>query len=193
MKHIEEQRLEQDLEYRFNYLCEFIGFGQADIDTILGAAPLLAKVVPALVDAVYVKLHTYDSTWRHFVPLQSGYQGVLPAEGTIPDPEHAVIKFRKEKLANYLARLVTGPYDGRMVKYLDFVGAIHTSNAGASNIHVPLIQMNALMGFVADAITATIYSFDLPAADKLRALRAFGKLLWIQNDLITRHYQARDK
>jgi hypothetical protein len=25
----------------------------------------------------------------------------------------------------------------------------------------------------------------------VRTLRAFNKLLWIQNDLITRHYQAR--
>jgi len=41
---------------------------------------------------------------------------------------------------------------------------------------------------VADAITATILSFDIPAESKAAAIRAFGKLLWIQNDLITRHY-----
>lgn len=190
MKHIDEARLETDLEYRFEYLTEFIEFGDADIQTILGAAPLLAGVVPTLVDAVYAKLHAYDATWRHFAPAQSGYSGALPVSGAAPDPTHPVIAFRKEKLTNYLVRLVTGPYDGRMIKYLDFVGAIHTSKAGAANINVPLVQMNALMGFVADAITATICSFDLPADAKTKALRAFGKLLWIQNDLITRHYQT---
>ena len=49
--------------------------------------------------------------------------------------------------------------------------------------------MNALMGFVADAINATILGFDIPADAKAAAIRAFRKLLWIQNDLITRHYQ----
>ena len=46
------------------------------------------------------------------------------------------------------------------------------------------------MGFVADAFNATILSFDIPADAKAKAIRAFGKLLWIQNDLITRHYQG---
>src|SRR6185295_11052603 len=95
-----------------------------------------------------------------------------------------VIGFRREKLTHYLVRLVKGPYDAKMVKYLDFVGAIHTSKAGSANISVPLIQMNALMGFVADALTATICGFAISPEDKTNALRAFGELLWIQNDLL---------
>jgi len=55
---------------------------------------------------------------------------------------------------------------------------------------VPLVQMNALMGFVADAVNATILGFDLPAETKTAAVRAFSKLLWLQNDLINRHYAA---
>jgi hypothetical protein len=54
---------------------------------------------------------------------------------------------------------------------------------------VPLVQMNALMGFVADAFIATIVGLNLPREAEVKALRAFNKLLWIQNDLITRHYQ----
>ena len=48
MRHIDEGRLETDLAYRFEYLTEFIGFGHEDVSVILGAAPLLAPVVPAL-------------------------------------------------------------------------------------------------------------------------------------------------
>jgi hypothetical protein len=51
--------------------------------------------------------------------------------------------------------------------------------------------MNALMGFVADALTATILGLGFDRETEAKALRAFGKLLWIQNDLITRHYQAK--
>jgi hypothetical protein len=48
--------------------------------------------------------------------------------------------------------------------------------------------MNALMGFVADAINATIMSLEIPQEAKNQAIRSFSKLLWIQNDLINRHY-----
>jgi len=86
--------------------------------------------------------------------------------------------------------LVTKPYDGKMLEYLDMVGKIHTPRAGSQEIDVPLVQMNALMGFVADAFTATILGLGLPREVEVKTLRAFGKLLWLQNDLIARHYAA---
>lgn len=46
------------------------------------------------------------------------------------------------------------------------------------------------MGFVSDALITTILSLNLDAETNSRTLRAFNKLLWLQNDLITRHYQA---
>lgn len=190
MKHIDEDRLESDLGYRFAYLAEFMGFGQEDIDVIHGAAPLLAPVVPALVDAVYEKLHGYDATWRHFVPRQAGYEGDVPQTLDALTLDHPQIAFRKHHLGRYLERLVTAPYDAKMVTYLDTVGKMHTPAAGSGSINVPLVQMNALLGFVADAVNATILGFDIPADAKAKAIRAFSKLLWIQNDLIVRHYAA---
>lgn len=190
MKQIDEARLESDLGYRFQYLTEFMGFTADDIATIKGAAPLLAPLVPALVDAVYVKLFAYTSTWRHFLPRQHGYAGAVPAKLEELTPDHPQIKFRKQHLAQYLEKLVTGAYDGKMVEYLDVVGKIHTHKLGNKDIEVPLVQMNALMGFVADAVNATILGFDIPADAKAKAIRAFSKLLWLQNDLIVRHYAA---
>jgi hypothetical protein len=49
--------------------------------------------------------------------------------------------------------------------------------------------MNALMGFVADALTNVLLSLGLDRQTEVRTVRAFQKLLWLQNDLITRHYQ----
>ena len=190
MKHIDEPRLESDLGYRFGYLAEFMGFGADDVAAIHAAAPALAPLVPALVDAVYDKLFSYDSTKRHFVPRQSGYEGPAPEGIESLTQEHEQIQFRKSHLARYLAKLVTAPYDGRMVNYLDQVGKIHTYKAGSPELDVPLVQMNALMGFVADALVATIQGLGLDDKTERRTLRAFNKLLWLQNDLITRHYQA---
>lgn len=190
MKTIDESRLESDLEYRFNYLIEFMGFTPGDIAAIHGAAPLLAPVVPTLVDAVYDKLFGYDATKRHFLTRQSGYEGPTPSSMEDLDQNHEMIQFRKNHLARYLTSLVTKPYDESMVKYLDFVGRIHTPQAGNPELDVPLVQMNALMGFVSDALVATIMGLDLEEAKKTETLRAFNKLLWVQNDLIGRHYNA---
>ena len=191
MKRINEKQLETDLGYRFAYLTEFVGFGEEDIQAIHEAAAHLAPLVPALVDAVYVKLFSYDATKRHFVPRQYGYEGPLPESVESLGLDHELIKFRKEHLARYLTALVTRPYDGKMVEYLDMVGKIHTEKAGNKDLFVPLVQMNALMGFVADALTNTIYQLNLEREQEIRTVRAFNKLLWLQNDLINRHYQAR--
>lgn len=188
MQHIDEPRLESDVAYRFQYLTEFMGFGAEDIAAIHGAAGALAPLVPGLVDAVYDKLHTYDATWRHFLPRQSGYEGAVPTQLDQLTPDHEQIQFRKQHLARYLVALVSKPYDEKMLQYLDMVGKIHTPKAGSASINVPLVQMNALMGFVADAFHATILGLGLDRETEIRTLRAFSKLLWLQNDLIARHY-----
>ena len=189
MIHVNEQRLESDVNYRFQYISEFLGFGAEDVAAIHAAASVIAPVVPALVNAVYDQLQHYDATWRHFVPRQTGYEGNVPKTLEEVTQDHEMIRFRKEHLGRYLTALVSKPYDGKMVAYLDMVGKMHTPKAGSKELSVPLVQMNALLGFVADALTNTILGLSLERAHEIRTLRAFGKLLWLQNDLINRHYQ----
>lgn len=190
MQTIDEPRLESDLEYRFGYLTEFVGFNEEDIAAIHGSAEHLGPLVPTLVDAVYDKLFSYDATKRHFTPRQSGYEGPVPDDLASLSQDHEMIEFRKQHLGRYLTRLVSDPYDAKLVGYLDLVGKIHTPKAGSAELDVPLVQMNALMGFVSDALIATIFGLGLNAETTARTVRAFNKLLWLQNDLITRHYQV---
>lgn len=190
MKTIDEPKLEKDLGYRFQYQADFMGFGPDDVAAIHAAAPALAPVVPALVDAVYDRLHSYTATWRHFVPRQHGYTGDIPPDLNSLTMDHPQIAFRKQHLGRYLVNLVTKPYDGKMLEYLDMVGKIHTPKAGSKELDVPLVQMNALMGFVSDALVNTILSLNLPRETEAKTLRAFCKLLWLQNDLIVRHYAS---
>lgn len=190
MKHIDEEKLEVDLSYRFQYLVEFIGITEDDLGAVHGAAGILGPLVPALVDAVYDQLFTYDCTKRHFVPRQSGYEGEIPESLETLTLDHEMIQFRKQHLARYLESLVTRPYDAKMVEYLDMVGKIHTPKAGSKDLDVPLVQMNALMGFVSTALISTILGLNLDRETEVKTLVAFNKLLWVQNDLITRHYQA---
>lgn len=121
---------------------------------------------------------------------QHGYEGPIPDNIETLTLDHEQITFRKSHLANYLNKLVTAEYNTDLVQYLDYVGKIHTSKSGSAKLDIPLVQMNALLGFVSDALLNTILGLGLDHDVEARTLRAFNKLLWIQNDLISRHYQT---
>lgn len=188
MKSIDERKLESDPQYRYDYLAEFIGFDAEDAALIQGAAPYLGPIIPELVDRTYARLLAYDATARHFLPRQQGYDGPTPADLSALTAGHPQLQFRKEHLARYFLQLIGRSYDAKMVLYLDMVGKIHTSAAGNAEIQVPLVQMNALMGLLSDLLAETITGFPLDPPTITRTQRAFQKLLWIQNDFITRHY-----
>ena len=189
MKRIDETRLESDLDYRYQYLTEFIGFDDEDVAAIHGVAGHLAPAIPDVVDSTYERLLAYDATARHFVPRQHGHDGPVPDSLEMLSADHAQIQFRKEHLSRYLMQLIGHAYNAKMISYLDTVGKIHTPKAGNKEIAVPLVQMNALMGVLSDALTRRILELDLDQNTKIRTMLAFNKLLWIQNDLISKHYQ----
>ena len=188
MQTIDEARLESDIEYRYQFLCDFIGFTDEDVKTIQGLVVHLAPVIPSVVEQTYEKLLSYDATARHFVPRQHGYEGATPDSISDLSTNHEQIQFRKEHLTRYLMQLVGRAYDAKMIAYLDMVGKIHTPKAGNSAIDVPLVQMDALMGLISDILIQTITELNIEAEQKLGAIRAFSKLLWVQNDFIVRHY-----
>ena len=188
MHTIDEPRLEADSQYRYEYLADFIGFGPEDAALIQGSAMYLGPLIPQLVDKTYEKLLHYDATARHFVPRQAGYDG--PVTGSLKDLNQAdpQVRFRKEHLSRYFMQLLGRTFDGKMVLYLDMVGKIHTPQAGNSEIDVPLVQMNALMGLLSDILAEALSQQPFDTTTAFKTLRAFQKLLWIQNDFITRHY-----
>lgn len=71
---------------------------------------------------------------------------------------------------------------------MDTIGRMRTTKAGMASIHVPLIHMSAMMGYIADLVIGEVAAFDLEAHVKLRGLRSLSKLRWLQNDLLARHY-----
>lgn len=188
MRQIDESKLETDLLYRFEYLVEFIGFTQEDASAIQELGPQLGPLIPQIVDRTYERLLAYDATARHFVPKQAGFGGTPPTNIGDLSASHPQIQFRKEHLSRYLMQILGRTCDAKLVPYLDMVGKIHTKGAGNPEIVVPLVQMNALMGAFADIVTEQIGSLPIEAGTAMRSIRAFNKLLWIQNDFITRQY-----
>jgi hypothetical protein len=190
MQKIDESKLESDIQYRYEYLAGFIGFGATDAAAIQAFAPHLGPRIPELVDKTYEKLLAYNATARHLVPPQHGYEGELPKDIADIGPDHPQVQFRKDHLNRYFMQLISRSYDAKMVVYLDMVGKIHTPAAGNKQIHIPLVQMNAFIGLISDLLIEAVFASTLDTAAACKTIRAFSKLLWIQNDLIQRHYAA---
>lgn len=193
METIDEEQLESDTNYRFKYLAEFIGFADDDKQAIQAFATHLGPRIGDIVDVTYEHLLRYDATARHFVPQQHGFDGDPPIDLESLTLDHPQIQFRKDHLNRYLMHLIGRSYDAKMVMYLDTVGKMHTSKAGNKFIRIPLVQMNALMGLLADILNTEILESQLDDESKAKTFRAFSKLLWIQNDFINRHYALADQ
>ena len=129
------------------------------------------EIIPDLKRKVYFKrLNFMDK----FYPIQGQFDVVFCRNVLIYFERHV-----QEQVINKICKFIpTGGYF--------FLG--HSESILGMN--VPLVQMNALMGFVADAVNATILGLEIPDDAKGAAIRSFSKLLWIQNDLINRHYAA---
>jgi len=188
MQTIDESKLETDIQYRYEYLAEFIGFGPDEAATIQAFAPHLGPRITELVEKTYTRLLSYDATARHFLQKQHGCEGNLPEDLSDLDANHPQVKFRKDHLNRYFMQLIGRSYDAKMVQYLDMVGKIHTPGAGNQQINVPLIQMNALIALLSDMLMEAIFESPLNGEKAVETQRAFNKFMWIQNDFVTRHY-----
>ncbi|KAJ2321811.1 hypothetical protein IWW52_000505 [Coemansia sp. RSA 2704] len=191
MKHIDHDSLYTDLEYRFNHVSEFIGFTSEDQELIRKSGSVVAGLVPTIVDAVYDKLFQYDITWAHFSQDQDGLK--------VEDAQHnlqqvtmgsEVITFRKTMLTKYLKKLVTAEWNLSYLKYLDWVGHIHTTTPlKKSTINVEYIHCNALLGYVSSVVVGALQKateWDDDTRDKI--VNAYNKFFWVQNDLFSRYY-----
>ncbi|KAG1463151.1 hypothetical protein G6F56_005355 [Rhizopus delemar] len=189
MQHIDSNKLYQDSMYRNEFVTGFMDFGAKDIEAIKAVADKVRPLVPVVVDAVYQKLFEYDVTKKHFVPKNEGFSGEAPTSLEDLTLDHPQIKFRKDFLSKYLYKVLSGPYDERFLKYIDWVAKIHTDTPDKkSKINVDYIHINALMGFVESTLVGGLLSLNLDRETEANALLAFNKILWIQNDCFARYY-----
>ncbi len=168
----DESRLETDPAARYAYLASFIGLTALDLDVIRGARPFLEDRLDRMVEELTGRVVDFEPAARHF----------RTESGEIDRPRIT------RHLRGYLARLLSEPGGPGFGGYLDGVAGTHRSTGGTSRADVPQVQVNALLGFISDRVVRTVAELELPLRQRLRAIRAFNKLLWIQNDLMSRHY-----
>lgn len=134
------------------------------------------------------------------MPKNTGFEGEgvkSVQELTLESPQ---IAFRKDFLKNYLVKLVStkdlSP-ESSFWAYLNNVGIMHTGQPGFKHrekkpeLRVEYIHMGVLLGYVMDIVIGAVMELDVIDNEmKSRVIRAFNKVVWIQNDLFARHYLA---
>ncbi len=97
MQHIASSSLE-NLPARISYLSSFLELTASDGEALSAAKPLVAPLVPAILDAVYKKLLSFDITAQAFVPRNTGYEGEVVKSVQELTFEHPQIALRKDFL-----------------------------------------------------------------------------------------------
>lgn len=194
---IDEALLDTDLEYRYQYLCQFMGFTDKDVQLIHESAAILAPLADTLIDAVYTKLFSFSCTKQVFFRQKAKYDGeVDQAKSLVTYDQNAPqIGMRKSSLKRYLVKLLTNEYALPLLTEFDRMGRIHTPKGGKMSINVEHVHMNALMAFLQDAILGVLMDVPKsdPTFDAVGTCRAFAKVLAIQGDFISKHYLHKPK
>jgi hypothetical protein len=187
MKHNNSLRENSDITEHFEFLRSFLNLTPEEVETIHEVADRLEPALGRLMDDIYDQLTRYDCTLRHFARPQTGYEGEVPDRLEEITPDHPLMLFRKQATFRYFLSLVSRPLNLSMVQYMDWLGRIHHSKAGASKFSIPVVQLESMMGSIMVKLTQAIYSLGLPQDKEELSLRGLQKLLWIQNGFLLRH------
>jgi hypothetical protein len=189
-EHIDENRLNSDLRYRFDYLSKFLNFTSNDIAMLNTFAPIVFPVIPVIADTVYRKLFSFDITKHYFLINKEGFEGFLPKNihgVTLDSPQ---MELRRDMLSMYLKRVLTqSDWNDTFLQFLSHVGQMHTNQAGSSSINVDYIHINALLGYLEHLLIDVLSNADsIDEKTKRGILMAINKFFWIQNNFFSMHY-----
>ncbi|GAA6037910.1 hypothetical protein JCM8097_009486 [Rhodosporidiobolus ruineniae] len=199
---IDRDRLNSDLMYRVNFNREFIEFTTEDGAILNAAAPLILPVTMEIVDAVYEHLLLFSNTKEVFLKREEGFEGDLPTvdELTI---DHPIMVLRRKFLTMWFAKIMTADFsDPSFWTYLDKVGEMHTGRPAFKHrlnkdpLIVDLNLLSLTLAWIQDVVLTIVLNsprHELSSSRKLKILRAFNKIIAIQNDLFQRHYVRTDE
>lgn len=184
MEHVERRDLYTSLPARVHYLHQFLEFSADDVAALIDGHRYIRTVIPAIVNMVYKKLLRHDITARVFSQRDS--RSSTNPEAWVTE-DSAQIQHRKMFLRWYLTKLNSDPSKMEYWAYLDKVGLMHVGLGRRNPLHVDYIFLGACLGYIQDSITEAILSHPtLELRRKIAIVKAIGKVIWIQNDLLAK-------
>ncbi|KAH7014626.1 Protoglobin-domain-containing protein, partial [Microdochium trichocladiopsis] len=155
-----------------------------NIEALIYASKYVKILIPAVVNIVYKKLLQYDITARAFTTRSTSFEGDLDASPTEDSPQ---VLHRKAFLRAYLAKLCSDPSRLKYWKYYNKVGIMHVGLGREHPLHVEYIHLGATIALIHEVMTEAILSHPrLSLSRKIAIMKALGKVIWIQNDLIAK-------
>ncbi|KAG8900216.1 hypothetical protein FRB99_006186 [Tulasnella sp. 403] len=192
IQHVDAKAIKTSLHARVSYLLSFIGFNSADVQALQNVAPLIRPHITAIVDSMYRKLMSYDITKASLIEPSGAH---VPRE-EIVTKERDRIRYMTSFMSHWVLKLFIADWeDIQTFAYFDRVGVSHVGQSAfrhrgeRGSLNVDYVHIALLLGVLTEALTTRILGFDkLTLEEKTAALSALTKAMWIQNDLISRHY-----
>ena len=153
-----------------------------------------------VLNAIYGKLLKYEITAKAFVP-KTDAEGAEDIEPRFPQElhlNHAHIRRQMDFLRNYLLKIMSNEDwepTSKLWIYMDKVAIAHTGVAGFAHrakrpeLRVEYMHLGLLLGYVEDVVVGAVMGMEgIDLEIKGNVVRAWNKLLWLQNDLFARRY-----
>ncbi len=167
----------EDSTRYFQYIAQFVEFGDADAETIKQTKPIIEKHLPELVSKFYSHLLRHPPTRKFF----------LKHDGSL---DEAYIELRMRHLTSFWLHAASGVYDDGFASYADYVGRAHTAHGADPRIYVAERYVIGQVGFMQHAISQAI-SQELHQVDQafeIRAIEAWDKLMMVILEMFSRAY-----
>jgi protoglobin len=163
-----------DLPRALRELADFVGFGDADADTIRRTAPIVLAHESALTAALY----------DHFLQQPSAARFFTHEDGT-PDVER--IERRKHSLGRWLQETAQAALGTETAYYLLAMGLSHSHRTWGRGGAVPAELMVGAMSLTQSAL-AKLFEANLSASEAVAASIAWNKLLLLHLTVLLRGY-----
>lgn len=188
IKFVDEAALETDVEYRFRYVRDFVGLTSSDVEAVRESSHLLREKMPELADSLLSRLLETDETMRFFVPTDTARNARWSASSQKLTSNHPRVLQIRQNIILFLEELVSGQYDDPAFAFeLDKIGVSH-ARPDREDTKIPMMQINAMMGFLSDRMMAKARTLGLPHDREIALITALQKLIWIQMNMMVRHY-----
>ncbi|CAF2439548.1 unnamed protein product [Rotaria sp. Silwood2] len=194
-EHIDNNRLNSDLRYRFEYLSKFLNFTSDDVNMLNALAPILFPRIPVITDTVYRKLFSFDITKHYFIIRNQNFDKFSANQENNLTVSSAQMMFRKDMLSIYLKRVLTQrEWNDTFLQYLSQIGKMHTNQSGLTSINVDYIHINILFGYLEHLLIEIILNIEnVDNINKHAMIIAVNKLFWLQNDFFSMHFITGSK
>lgn len=161
----------------FNYMADFIGLDDADLQAIRRSKPIIEKHLPEIVAKFYAHLLRYPPTRKFF----------LKKDGSV---DQDYVELRMRHLTNFWMRTAEGVYDEEYARYVDYVGRAHTAHGADPGIYIAERYVIGQVGFIQHAISDAL-TRELRHVDEefeTAAIEAWGKLMMVILEMLSRAY-----